>query len=361
MTYKLLVGGYTSNGLRIVKFDPTTDTGSPITFQESTIAAGSDPSWIVRHPEKRDLILAVNEVEDGRVLAIQLTHATNGETTGELVANVSSGGGYPAHLLVLEDALVSGNYAGGSILHIPYELQQQVILTDHKDEKKSGIHVQFSGTGPNADRQESSHPHEVYRYGEELLIPDLGADKTWRLTKGESGWEIKGAIEYPAGAGPRHVLIHDGILYTVLELSNELSLHKWASLPESPSLITITSTFGSGKPAHRSMLAAEILLSPNKQFIYVSNRNDPSSEGDPLAVYSVPSSNAEFALVREIRTGVTHARGANFSPDGKYLAVVGNHSGSINIFEVIDGSPDGELKLVGGLQGLEKPTSVIWI
>jgi 6-phosphogluconolactonase (cycloisomerase 2 family) len=110
------------------------------------------------------------------------------------------------------------------------------------------------------------------------------------------------------------------------------------------------------------MLAAEILLSPNKQFIYVSNRNDPSSEGDTIAVYNVPtSSNKSSKLIREIRTGVTHARGMNFSKDGKYLAVAGSTSSSVRIFEVLQESPDGELKHVASVEGLERPTSVIWI
>jgi 6-phosphogluconolactonase (cycloisomerase 2 family) len=68
--------------------------------------------------------------------------------------------------------------------------------------------MHFSGTGPNPDRQDASHPHEVYAHGDELLIPDLGADKTWRLAKESTGWEVKGVIEYPAGSGPRHILIH---------------------------------------------------------------------------------------------------------------------------------------------------------
>lgn len=96
---------------------------------------------------------------------------------------------------------------GGSILDVPYTTSP-LHLTDTSKEKKAGDHIQFSGTGPNADRQESSHPHEVYVYEDELLIPDLGADKTWRLTKGPAGWEVKGAIDYPAGAGPRHILVH---------------------------------------------------------------------------------------------------------------------------------------------------------
>ena len=109
------------------------------------------------------------------------------------------------------------------------------------------------------------------------------------------------------------------------------------------------------------MLAAEILLTPSKKFIYVSNRNDPSPDGDTIAVFSVQTDSEESKLVREIRTGVTHARGMNFSRDGKYLAVVGNHSGSVNIFEVVQGSADGEVTLVASVKGLEKPTAVIWL
>ncbi|PVG00360.1 putative isomerase YbhE [Serendipita vermifera] len=365
MTYKLLVGGYTDNGLRVLTFDPSKeDSNDKILLQETTVSAGSSPSWIVQHPNNQSLVFATNEVEDGRILGIQLSgtnDATADKITGELVANVSSGGTYPAHLLILKDSIVSGNYMGGSILDIPYSTAESLSLTDTSVEKKVGSFVQFSGTGPNADRQESSHPHEVYLYNDELFIPDLGADKTWRLTKGPNGWEVKGSIDYVPGAGPRHILIHDGIIYTVLELTSELSLHKYATLPETPTHIATLSTFSTGKPADPKMLAAEILLSPNKKFIYVSNRNDPSSEGDTIAVYSVPSSNETSKLIREIRTGVTHARGMNFSKDGKYLAVAGSHTSSVRIFEVLQESPDGEVKEVANVQGLEKPTAVIWI
>jgi 6-phosphogluconolactonase (cycloisomerase 2 family) len=109
------------------------------------------------------------------------------------------------------------------------------------------------------------------------------------------------------------------------------------------------------------MLAAEILLCPNNKFIYVSNRNDPSPEGDSIAVFNVPTGSDECKLVREIRSGVKHARGMSFSRDGKYLAVAGNHSGSVKIFEVVEGSADGDVGLVASIEGLEKPTVVLWL
>ena len=71
--------------------------------------------------------------------------------------------------------------------------------------------MRFSGTGPNQSRQECSHPHQVYPLGEEVLIPDLGADKTWRLRKSLEGkWESIGSIDYVGleGGGPRHIGVY---------------------------------------------------------------------------------------------------------------------------------------------------------
>lgn len=71
--------------------------------------------------------------------------------------------------------------------------------------------AKFSGTGPSKERQEASHPHQIALHPdrEEVLIPDLGVDKTYRLTKDEAGtWVVKGAITYAPGSGPRHVAFH---------------------------------------------------------------------------------------------------------------------------------------------------------
>ena len=71
--------------------------------------------------------------------------------------------------------------------------------------------ISFSGTGPDTARQEGAHLHQVAPHPtyDELLVPDLGSDKTRRLVKGADGkWEEKGAIEYAPGSGPRHVAFH---------------------------------------------------------------------------------------------------------------------------------------------------------
>jgi 6-phosphogluconolactonase (cycloisomerase 2 family) len=108
MSYKILVGGYTDGGLRALTFDPSND--NKLKMAPYAIAAGSSPSWIACHPADKSLVFAANEVEDGRVIAIKLSGVdTAGEVTGELVANVSSGGANPAHLLILKDSIVVAN------------------------------------------------------------------------------------------------------------------------------------------------------------------------------------------------------------------------------------------------------------
>jgi 6-phosphogluconolactonase (cycloisomerase 2 family) len=109
MTYNLLIGGYTSDGLRVLTFDPENEQ-EKLVAQESTINAGPDPSWIVQHPSNRSLIFITNEVEDGKVTVVKLTGLdTSGEIRGEQTVDVSSGGQYPAHLLVLKDSVVVSN------------------------------------------------------------------------------------------------------------------------------------------------------------------------------------------------------------------------------------------------------------
>lgn len=73
----------------------------------------------------------------------------------------------------------------------------------------------FDTAGPNKARQASSHPHQTIfntmnPVEEELLIPDLGADKVWRLKRRNSTarWALHGSVQCEVGGGPRHVVTH---------------------------------------------------------------------------------------------------------------------------------------------------------
>lgn len=116
MAYKLLVGGYTEDGLRVLTFTPNAQSGGKLELQQTTIPAGSNPSWIAQHPSDDSLLFVANEVEDGRLIGIKLS--TGDAVAGQIAVNVSSAGSHPAHLKILKDSVVIGNASPIYLLYL---------------------------------------------------------------------------------------------------------------------------------------------------------------------------------------------------------------------------------------------------
>ena len=232
-------------------------------------------------------------------------------------------------------------------------------------------------TGPNKDRQEASHPHQAYYSADrdEVFVPDLGVDKVWRLTRGLDGqWERRDSVDFPAGTGPRHCVVFDGTLYTLLELSNELSAHRIPHLPESPGHIATVSTLA--RTPDENKLAAEVRLVVASEIsgplIYTSNRTyrgDPPPEGDSIAIFTPHSESAgtKFSKKAEVPTGLHHVRGMTFSEDGRYVIVGGLFGGGIKVFERVKEGGGLVLREVISLPekaedgGVEQPTDFLWL
>lgn len=156
----------------------------------------------------------------------------------------------------------------------------------------------------------------------------------------------------------------DDVLYTILELTSEITAHRFPPLPASPTLITTASTMSKfpGNIEELGMLAAEIILpKPNASYpspyLYASNRNDPSPEGDVIAIFSVADPE-KLERVAEVRSGLKHLRGMQFGgPDDKYLIAGGARGGGVKVFERVDGGKG--LKELASI-ALEAPTSFLW-
>lgn len=156
----------------------------------------------------------------------------------------------------------------------------------------------------------------------------------------------------------------DGVLYTLLELASEVTAHHFPPLPAEPTFITKlpTQKLFPGDPAELGMLAAEILApKPNSAFptpyLYVSNRNDPSPEGDIISIYSIADPE-KLESVAEVRSGLKHLRGMVFGgPDSKYLVAGGAQGGGVKVYERVDGGKG--LKEVAKV-AVEAPTGFAW-
>ena len=218
MPFRILVGSYT-NEIYTVSFDPD---ALKLTL-ESTLTVGHHPSWITPHPTDPSVVFTGLEQDGGKAFVIRY----DAEGKGTVVGNAPSGGADPCTLLARGTELLIGNvsslplirlvcrkliraqYTSGHFTTIPLSHEPPHLVAE-----QSTI-VHFKGTGPNKDRQEGSHPHQIYIHPTrgELLIPDLGADITRRFTKGSSGeWAPNGEVKYKAGSGPRHVVVYSASL-----------------------------------------------------------------------------------------------------------------------------------------------------
>ncbi|KXN82437.1 6-phosphogluconolactonase [Leucoagaricus sp. SymC.cos] len=351
--FRILVGSYTEE-IYTLLFDDVKGSLEVV----STVNVGYHPSWITFHPNDRSIVFTGLEQSDGTVVAMRF----DGVGKGVVVGKTESGGRDPCSLLATKDELLIANYSSGTLGFVSLEKSAPFISTSSQTTK-----LQLAGYGPNKARQEGSHPHQLVILDEtnELLVPDLGADRLCRFKKASNGtWTLSGHIQYELGGGPRHVAYHNGELFTLLELSSKVARHTFPPPPALPKFITSTPTMSSPLPQPNDMLAAEILIpKPNSSFptpyIYISNRNDPSPEGDIVSIFDFTSDPNKLQLIAEVRTRLKHVRGIFFGgEDDKYLVAGGVNGGGVKVFERVD---DGKgLKEVAKNESIIAPTGFLW-
>lgn len=153
-------------------------------------------------------------------------------------------------------------------------------------------------------------------------------------------------------------------MYTLLELQSQITAHRLPPLPAEPTVLDTVPTMKSfpGPIEELGMLAAEILIPPpnstfSTPYLYASNRNDPSPEGDVISIYSVADPE-KIVPVAEVRSGLKHLRGMVFGgPNDEYLVAGGVFGGGVKVFERVDGGKG--FKELAHLD-LDAPTSFLW-
>lgn len=207
---QLIVGGYTGpmgDGSGIVTFT-LTPTGPSVL---GTLELDS-PSYLIRHPEL-PLLYAVSEGTTSTVAALRLT-----DHGPELINRVTNSGHGACHLCLSPDGrhVITANYGAGSVSC--FGLAEDGSLTGQTDL------LQFTGSGPDADRQSAPHPHQAVVDGDLVLVPDLGTDRVHRLAVGADGKLSQAAdpVLLPPGSGPRHLVVVDDQLVVACELSAEV-------------------------------------------------------------------------------------------------------------------------------------------
>ncbi len=258
----LLVGCYTppagaGQGIQLVqeRQDGLADRG--------LLAATESPSFLAVSADG-ERVYAVNETDPGRVSAFARA-GSRAEPRLEPLGSQPTGGAHPCHLALHPSGrvLAVANYSGGSVAIHP--LDGNGAVQPHCQLLK------LSGSGPNAERQDGPHAHQVSfaADGDELIVADLGSDRLWRYHHRAGGYALVDEVGLPAGSGTRQLLLDPGAGrgYVLGELDNSLSTVDW-QLPAR----LLSSVAGHAEPLAPGALSAGLVFGPQPGLLYASHR-----------------------------------------------------------------------------------------
>ncbi len=321
-TYTSWPGGGTGIGLGV--YDGATGR-----LRATGVVPGvPNPSFVIVEGRR---LYAVNEQSDGAVTALEV----GADGVPKVVNSQPTGGADPCHLALHRGFLLSANYSSGSVSVHPVRpdggLGERTDLVVHE------------GSGPDPERQEGPHAHQVLSdpAGEFVLAVDLGTDSVYSYALSDQGKLTSvGVARLHAGAGPRHLAFHPSgkFAYIANELDSTIvvAAYDGGVLTPGPKV----STLPAGAPTTPRNYPAEILVSPDGRYVYLSNRGH-----DSVAVFAVERGGAELRLVEATPVGGRFPRHITLDAAGRFLLAANQNSGTVTTFAV-DRST-GKLRQVG--------------
>jgi 6-phosphogluconolactonase len=296
------------------------------------------PTFLAVHPTGR-FLYAVSETEKtegkpgGRVFAFRLTGFMGDQTEQprlELINSIRSIGAYPCHLSIDADKnqLIVSNYGDG-ILTVARILSDGSLGEIVQE-------IRYAGQGKDTIRQECSHIHSslISDTDDHVYVADLGLDRVYHYVKDDLDSLLTTTsslfLEVPPGSGPRHATFsHDHrFLYLVEELSNEISV---CSIDSADGSLILVDTLSTLPDSHKGVnLAADIHLSPDGGFLYVSNRGH-----DSIAIFRVdPISTGRLQVVGWVPVQGMSPRNFAIDDSGRWLIAANTESDSLVTFSI---------------------------
>ena len=317
----IIVGTYTnsdkckSGGIHIFNFDENTYKYN-LKFHTDNIV---NPSFISLSPDKNFLFSVNENGENSTVTSFYMD-----EADGRLIKKDErkTQGEDPCFLISDDQNVITANYSGGSIN----------VFKRYADGKLSDVfqNIKFEGVGVNPKRQEKSHIHQVqfspdHQY---VLATDLGLDQIYVFKYHKTGdlvLEKIGAYAAKKGSGPRHIEFDKTgkLIYLVQELSGDLSVLGFneghIELIQEETLLSRKVRF--------NFRAADIHLSNNERFVYVTNRDD----ADDITVFK-RKKNGTVKKIQQTKTIGRNPRNFTISPNNKLVLIANQDTNRINIF-----------------------------
>jgi len=287
-----------------------------------------NPSYLALDPTLRHLY-SVNEMTDGGVSAYVINQA-NGMLT-PLNTLVPTNGQDTTHLSVQQSGqyLFAASYTSGTF-------QVFRILADGSiGAMTDNFQSIGNGTGPNPDRQEGPHAHQILTDldGNHVFGVDLGADKVnvWNLDSG-TGKLIANTVPLApiaSGSGPRHMAFHPDRQHTYVlsELASSVTVFDYdpvrAAFIWQQTISTLPPDFSG------TNTTAEIRIHPNGRFLYNTNRGHNS-----VTIFEIEPETGELEVIGWESTRGEWPRGMNVDPSGSFLYAANQNTDNIAVFRI---------------------------
>lgn len=223
-----------------------------------------------------------------------------------------------------ERFLVVANYGSGAVAVVS-------LAEDGALQPVSQLVPLVGPPGPDPKEQTSSHPHAAIfdPSGRFVIIPDKGLDRTF-LFRFEHGRLSPAPQPFAAsapGAAPRHAAFHPSlpVLYVNNELDSTVTVFDWADGTATERQVISTRSDGHGA----RNTTAEIAVSPDGRFLYVSNRGQ-----DDIAQFLIAPETGLLSMGGHYPTGGRRPRFFTLGPDARHLYVANQDSDEITVFHV---------------------------
>ena len=328
--YFMYVGSYTagpansppvkgpSKGIYAWRFDSDTGALEPL----GLVAETAQPAHVWIAPNGKTLY-SVNWETQGGVSAYRID-----QTTGALtfLNKTSSHGAQPNQVVVdpSGQVAVTVNYTSGSLA--AYKLEPDGKLGE-------AFYVAQHTGKPLSPKQPGPKQHGI-QFGKDnktMFIADLGLDRVYSykfdaaapsITPGDPPY-----VETHAGAGPRRIQMSpDGkFLYVDHETDSEVSVYAidGARLKEIQVIGTLP------QDAKVQNTTAEIIISADGRYLYVSNRGH-----DSIAVFAVDRASGKLTHRENIPSGGRIPRNIRFDPTGNWFFAANETGGNLTEFKV---------------------------
>ncbi|RKT53510.1 6-phosphogluconolactonase [Saccharothrix australiensis] len=309
-TYTTWAGG--GAGIGLASYDAATGR-----LRSTGVVKGvPNPSFVISAGRR---VYAVNEQSRGTVTALDV----GADGVPKVINTQSTGGADPCHLVLHRGHVLAANYSSGSVSVHP-------VRADGGLGARTDL-VRHQGSGPDPDRQEGPHAHQVVvdPAGEFVLAVDLGADAVfgYRLDGGRLT-RVSAARLHP-GAGPRHLAFHPSgrFAYIANELDSTIVVAAYARGALTPG--RKYGTLPAGAPTTPRNYPAEVVVSADGRFVYLSNRGH-----DSVAVFAVEEDGAALRLLEAVPVGGDFPRHITLDPTGKLLFASNQNSNTVTTFAV---------------------------